>query len=76
MTFSQKYPHLAWWIDNHGYIEMGTDPNTDSLIRLYDEGGLWWEDDDDSLPIDDALANAEAALKTELPERFGDYFSL
>ena len=75
MKFSEKYPHIAWWINNHGWVELGTDEESDSLVRLLDEGGTWWEDNDaDS--IDKALKNAENFLTEDLPDRFGDSFEL
>lgn len=75
MKFSKIYPHLAWWINNHGWIEIGTDEDSDSLIRLLDEGGTWWEDED-ATTIDAALSNAEKFLKDDLPQRFGKKFKL
>jgi hypothetical protein len=73
MNFSQMYPHIAWWIDNHGWIELGTDEHSSSLIRLLDEGGTWWEDKK-SKSIDKALSQAELFLTKDLPERFGKDF--
>lgn len=75
INFSKIYPHIAWWIDNHGWIEVGTDEYSDSLIRLLDEGGTWWEDTK-ATTIDDALQNAEKFLIKDLPERFGKKFKL
>ena len=75
MHFSKIYPHLAWWINNHGWIEIGTDEDSDSLIRLLDEGGTWWEDED-ATTIDVALSNAEKFLTDDLPQRFGKKFKL
>ena len=75
MNFSKRYPHIAWWIDNHGWIEIGTDEYSDGLIRLLDEGGVCWEDED-APTIDEALQNAEAFLTKELPERFDKQFDL
>lgn len=75
MDFSKQYPHVAWWIDNQGWIEIGTDEYSDSLIRLLDEGGMWWEDKN-ATTIDEALSNAEAFLAEDLPQRFGKDFKL
>jgi hypothetical protein len=75
MTFSNRYPHIAWWIDNHGWIEIGTDEYSNSLIRLLDEGGTWWEDEE-ATTIDEALEKAENFLIDDLPERFGKKFKL
>lgn len=75
MDFSKRYPHIAWWIDNHGWIEIGTDEFSESLIRLVDEGGTWWEDEEAST-IDEALNKAENFLRKDLPQRFGKKFDL
>lgn len=75
MSFSKKYPHVTWWIENHGWIELGSDEYSDSLVRLIDEGGTWWEDEEGA-SIDEALMNAEEFLKEDLPDRFGDNFAL
>ena len=71
MNFSEKYPHVNWWIENHGWIEVGNDEYTKSMIRLLDEGGTWWEDKK-SKTVDEALANAEAFLIKDIPDRFGE----
>lgn len=68
--FTKKYPHLTWWVENQGYIEIGEDDYSTSWLRLLDPGGLCWEDDD-SETIDEALNAAEDFLKEELPSRFG-----
>ncbi len=75
MNFSERYSHISWWIENHGYIELGTDENSDSLIRLLDEGGMWWEDRK-ARSIDEAMNNAENFLIKDLPDRFGKSFKL
>jgi hypothetical protein len=75
MKFSKIYPHIAWWIENHGWIEIGDDGVNDSLIRLLDEGGIWWEDEDAST-LDKALSKAEKFLTDDLPQRFGEKFEL
>ncbi len=75
MMFSKAYPHIAWWIDNHGWVEMGTDAYSESLIRLLDEGGTYWEDEVAST-LDEAVHNAEKFLKQDLPQRFGNSFNL
>ena len=69
-SFATYYPHLAWWVENHGWLELGSDEYSTSLLRLLDEGGTCFEDEE-SETLDDALAAGEAFLTTELPERFG-----
>lgn len=41
-SFAQSYPHIALWVQKHGYIELGYDYNTDSCARSLDDGGLVW----------------------------------
>lgn len=74
-SFSEKYPHIAWWVECHGELETGQNYNYNSFVRLLDEGGLWWEDKN-SKSLDEALDKAEAFLIIDLPDRFGDDFSL
>jgi hypothetical protein len=72
--FSVLFPHITWWIENHGWIELGADEYSNSLIRLVDEGGIYWEDKK-SKNLDNALQNTEKFLVADLPERFGDTFN-
>jgi hypothetical protein len=41
-TFAEKYPNIAGWIKD-GWIEIGRDGHSTSIIRALDEGGLVWE---------------------------------
>ncbi|WP_375562532.1 hypothetical protein ACE193_08305 [Bernardetia sp. OM2101] len=56
--FSEKYPNLEYWVDAQGWIELGSDENSDSWIRIMDTGGLCYEDEDSS-SLDEALEKAE-----------------
>jgi len=56
--FSEKYPNLEYWIDSQGWIELGSDENSSSWIRIMDEGGLCYEDENSS-SLDEALEKAE-----------------
>ena len=67
--FSQQYPHLTWWVENQGYFEIGADDYSQSLLRILDPGGMYFEyTASDS--IDFALAAGEEFLEAELAERF------
>ena len=72
--FSVLFPKISWWIDNHGWIELGQDVHSTSLVRLIDEGGIYWEDDECD-ELDDALINAEKFLEMDLPIRFGENYN-
>ncbi|HMO40031.1 MAG TPA: hypothetical protein PKC76_15680 [Saprospiraceae bacterium] len=63
-TFSKTYPHLIWWVENQGWIEIGSDDYSDSWVRIMDEGGTRWEDEE-AETLDEALSKAEAFVKAE-----------
>lgn len=64
-TFSKTYLHLTWWIENHGWIEIGTDDYSGSWVRILDEGGTRWEDED-SETLDEALEKADNFVREEI----------
>lgn len=67
--FSKEYPVLARWIAEDGWIELGRDGFSRSLVRVLDEGGMIWESSDAQRSLDDALAAAEPAIERFLAER-------
>ena len=72
MSFSSNYPYLTYWIENHGYIQLGIDDDSPSeaMLTILDAGGVCWEDEE-STTLEEALAADEAYLRTvEFPERF------
>ncbi|MEM1326532.1 MAG: hypothetical protein AAGI23_11285 [Bacteroidota bacterium] len=69
--FSEKYPNLDYWIYSQGWIEMGSDHYSSSLIRILDEGGMYYEDEE-STSLDEALEKADRWMATEIEERFGE----
>jgi hypothetical protein len=42
-AFEPLYPHLARWVQTHGYIEIGYDDYCRSFVRALDIGGMIWE---------------------------------
>ena len=59
-----QYPTLAAWIlSGAGWIELGQDEYSRSLVRILDIGGLLWESAQDYATLAQALADAEEALK-------------
>ena len=68
--FEQQYPYISSWIYSTGWIEFGADDYSDSMMRILNEGGLVWEDNE-SGTIEEALKRAEAYLKNQLLEDFG-----
>ena len=67
-TFSGIYPNIARWIYGLGWIEIGQDEYSRSLVRLLNEGGMVWESDAFHGTIDEALQTLEAELVEILKE--------
>lgn len=67
--FDQQYPHLsAWILGGDGWIELGQDDFSRSLVRILDSGGLIWESDQRFKTVAEALAAAEVALAAWVEE--------
>jgi len=69
MSFEQFYPNLAYWVESFGWIELGQDDYSQSLIRVLDTGGLIWESEEDYDSLDTALQEAEAAIAAWFKEQ-------
>jgi hypothetical protein len=66
-TFEQQYPNLTAWIRAYdGWIAIGQDEMSHSLVRVLNPGGLVWESRKTYASIDDALAEADQAVAAEL----------
>jgi hypothetical protein len=61
-SFAELYPNLAYWIESFGWIELGQDDYSSSLIRILDAGGMIWESEETYDSLDAALRDAEAAV--------------
>ncbi|MBN1147402.1 MAG: hypothetical protein JXA78_09105 [Anaerolineales bacterium] len=57
------YPNIAHWIEEMGWIELGKDEYSKSLVRVLDEGGMVWESSKQHKTLTDALDAAEAAIE-------------
>ncbi len=42
-SFDARFPRIADWVLGEGYIEIGTDAYSSSLVRALDTGGMVWE---------------------------------
>ncbi len=60
--FATAYPNITQWIDVQGWIEIGQDEFSSSLVRCLDIGGMVWESSDEHETIDEALQALEEAL--------------
>ena len=61
-AFERLYPHLARWVQAHGWIELGSDDFSRSCIRALDIGGMNWEGQEHYPMLDEALEAMERAL--------------
>ncbi|QQZ29629.1 hypothetical protein HMY34_13080 [Thiothrix subterranea] len=61
-NFSKQYPTITRWITEQGWVELGADEDSSSLVRALDEGGLVWESDSQTDSVDVALAELEIEL--------------
>ena len=64
-SFSEVYPNIAHWVETQGWVEIGENDYSSSLVRALDEGGMVWESSDDHKTVDEALQ----ALEIELGKR-------
>jgi hypothetical protein len=64
------YAAIAWWVSNHGWIEVGYDDSNRSFVRALDPGGMVWEGEYRYASLDDALAALDTALAVFIREQF------
>jgi hypothetical protein len=62
MSFDKLYPNIAWWVQGGGWIELGRDDYSRSLIRVLDIGGMLWEGQEEYDSVGAALDEAEAFI--------------
>ncbi len=66
-SFEERYPNVTGWVRD-GWIEIGRDDYSRSFIRVLDIGGMIWEGKQEYETINEALAEAEAAITAWLEE--------
>ena len=67
-SFVGRYPHIAFWVREHGQIELGYDYNTDSCARAIDEGGMTWNGGNSEETVDEWLQALEAGVEELIDE--------
>ena len=67
-SFEASYPAIAEWVDSFGWIEIGSDEESDSLIRVLNKGGLIGESEAKHKTLDKALQDCEQALAEWIEE--------
>jgi len=65
-NLEDAYPHLAAWVYERGWIEIGQDDYSRSFIRVLDEGGMVWEGKSRYPSLGAALRAADTALAERL----------
>ena len=61
-SFEESYPNIANWVRLQGWIELGRDHYSSSLVRALDEEGMVWEGGAHYETVDEALDALESAL--------------
>ncbi len=61
--FANTFPNITRWVTERGWIEIGQDENSTSLVRVFDPGGLVWESSKKQTSIDDTLYALEDYLE-------------
>ncbi len=69
--FEHMYPHSARWVKFYGWIEIGADLYSKSLVRALDHGGMVWESDENYATLDEMLN----ALESFLAHRMDEYYA-
>jgi hypothetical protein len=62
MTAEDSYPQVARWVRDFGWIEIGYDDYSRSMVRVLDIGGLIWEGKARYATLDAALQDLDQAL--------------
>jgi hypothetical protein len=61
-SFDDTYPNITYWVESLGWIEVGQDEYSTSMVRALNEGGLVWEGNDTYETLDEAMQALERAL--------------
>ena len=67
-NFAHQYPNVNRFVFEYGWIEIGSDDYSRSLIRALDPGGLVWEGKAVYDSLDEALADLERGLAQWMKE--------
>jgi hypothetical protein len=62
IRIDERFPHLARWVAEFGWIEIGHDDYSQSFVRALDSGGMVWEGKRSYTSLDHALRALDRAL--------------
>jgi hypothetical protein len=63
-----KYPHLARWIKDGGWVELGRTDYGRSMARALDEGGMVWEGRDSYASLEEILKDLDQGIALWMEE--------
>jgi hypothetical protein len=67
--FEQAHPAIAQWVESYGWIELGQDDHSRSMVRALDIGGMIWEGKVKYASLDERLRDLENGLTAWLEEK-------
>jgi hypothetical protein len=62
------FPSITLWTQSWGWIEIGQNDTSRSMVRALDEGGMVWEGKAKYATLDELLQDLEAALSNWISE--------
>jgi hypothetical protein len=62
------FPIIAGWVKSSGWIAIGRDDYSRSMVRAMDEGGMVWEGNTRYATLDELLQDLEKGLANWLKE--------
>ena len=60
--FDERFPNIADWVLGDGYLEIGRDEDSRSLVRALDMGGMLWEGKTRYASVEELLQDLDKAL--------------
>lgn len=68
-SFEQNFPNISRWVKEQGWIEIGRDAYSSSMVRALDEGGMVWEGQTRYKSLDEAMEALEKGLREWMTEQ-------
>src|SRR5271166_394963 len=66
LSFEAAFPNITRWVKGFGTVEIGYDPQTGSLIRAIDKGGMAWSGESQNKSLDNAFEHLENGIKATI----------
>ena len=71
-SFEEMYPHIAEFVETHGWIELGQIEGFSAFVMALDEGGLVWEGKETYKTLGQAFQDLEKGLAEWMKEVWGE----